>query len=90
MWERGGLVIKVLRPSAKRGNQIVMQREHKLRSYSLNAVSAEFLGEQKEDVHYSIIGDLQKGTPETRKRLAVYCLKDALLPLRLMNKLVCM
>ncbi|KAF4695523.1 DNA-directed DNA polymerase delta [Perkinsus olseni] len=69
---------------------IVMQREHKLRSYSLNAVSAEFLGEQKEDVHYSIIGDLQKGTPETRKRLAVYCLKDSLLPLRLMNKLVCM
>jgi DNA polymerase delta subunit 1 len=25
-------------------------REHKLRSYSLNSVSAKFLGEQKEDV----------------------------------------
>jgi DNA polymerase delta subunit 1 len=52
-----------------------MQREHKLRSYSLNSVCAQFLGEQKEDVHYSVITDLQNGTPESRRRLAVYCLK---------------
>ncbi len=45
------------------------------RSYSLNAVSAHFLGEQKEDVHHSIIADLQAGNAETRRRLAVYCLK---------------
>jgi hypothetical protein len=31
--------------------------------------------EQKEDVHHSIISDLQNGNPETRRRLAVYCLK---------------
>ena len=30
----------------------VMQRDYKLRSYSLNSVSFEFLGEQKEDVHH--------------------------------------
>ncbi|VDB88666.1 unnamed protein product [Peniophora sp. CBMAI 1063] len=30
-----------------------MQREHKLRSYTLNSVCAQFLGEQKEDVHHS-------------------------------------
>ena len=42
---------------------------------SLNSVSAHFLGEQKEDVHHSIIADLQRGTEETRRRLAVYCLK---------------
>lgn len=30
---------------------------------------------QKEDVHHSIISDLQNGNPETRRRLAVYCLK---------------
>ena len=36
-----------------------------------------FLGEQKEDVQHSIITDLQNGTKETRRRLAVYCLKDA-------------
>lgn len=52
-----------------------MQREHKLRSYTLNSVCAQFLGEQKEDVHHSIITELQNGTPESRRRLAVYCLK---------------
>ncbi|CAN6611264.1 DNA polymerase delta catalytic subunit [Trichomonascus vanleenenianus] len=65
-----------------------IQRDHKLRSYTLNAVSANFLGEQKEDVHHSIITDLQNGDAETRRRLAVYCLKDAYLPLRLMDKLM--
>ncbi len=39
------------------------------------AVSAHFLGEQKEDVHHSCITDLQNGNEETRRRLAVYCLK---------------
>lgn len=64
-----------------------MQRNHKLSSYSLNAVCAEYLGQQKEDVHHSIISDLQNGSDEDRHRLAVYCLKDALLPQRLMDKL---
>lgn len=57
-----------------------IQRDHKLSSYSLNAVSAHFLGEQKEDVHHSIISDLQSGNEETRRRLAVYCLKVSLAP----------
>jgi DNA polymerase delta subunit 1 len=64
-----------------------MQRNHKLSSYTLNSVCAEYLGQQKEDVHHSIISDLQNGTDEDRHRLAVYCLKDALLPQRLMDKL---
>ncbi|KIM31867.1 hypothetical protein M408DRAFT_327272 [Serendipita vermifera MAFF 305830] len=68
----------------------VMQRDYKLRSYSLNAVCAHFLGEQKEDVHHSVITDLQNGTDESRRRLAVYCLKDAYLPHRLMDKLLCL
>lgn len=49
---------------------------------SLNAVSAHFLGEQKEDVHHSCISDLHNGNEETRRRLAVYCLKVPLLPRR--------
>lgn len=65
-----------------------MRRDYKLRSFTLNAVSAHFLGEQKEDVPYSIISDLQNESPETRRRLAVYCLKDALLPQRLVDKLM--
>ncbi|KAF8937609.1 delta DNA polymerase [Dissophora ornata] len=68
----------------------VMQRDYKLRSYTLNSVCAEFLGEQKEDVHHSIITELQNGNEETRRRLAVYCLKDAYLPQRLMDKLMCL
>eukprot|EP00850_Spirogloea_muscicola_P000852 SM000003S11097 [mRNA] locus=s3:857343:865257:- [translate_table: standard] len=87
-----------------------VQRDYKLSSYSLNSVSAHFLGEQhlaslliwsrrqrrsvggdegeqKEDVHHSIIADLQNGSSETRRRLAVYCLKDAYLPQRLLDKL---
>lgn len=40
-------------------------------------------------MHYSIITELQNGNAETRRRLAVYCLKDAYLPQRLMDKLMC-
>lgn len=93
-----------------------IQRDHKLSSYSLNSVSSNFLGEQKEDVHHSQIYDLQVlaphflfhvlfclfvclkrefdacvqwdyGNEQTRRRLAIYCLKDAYLPLRLLDKL---
>ncbi|KAG1828886.1 hypothetical protein DFJ58DRAFT_876377 [Suillus subalutaceus] len=42
-----------------------MQREHKLRSYTFNTVCAQFL-------------ELQHGTPESRRRLAVCCLKDSI------------
>ncbi|TMW55420.1 hypothetical protein Poli38472_013311 [Pythium oligandrum] len=65
----------------------IMRRSHQLSSYSLNAVSSTFLGQQKEDVPHGIISDLQRGTDDDRHRLAVYCLKDAYLPLRLLDKL---
>jgi len=68
---------------------LILVRDYKLRSYTLNAVSYHFLGEQKEDVHHSVISDLQAGNSQTRRRLAVYCLKDAYLPLRLLDKLMC-
>ncbi|PNS19261.1 DNA polymerase delta catalytic subunit [Sphaceloma murrayae] len=68
----------------------LIQRDYQLRSYTLNSVCAHFLGEQKEDVHHTIITELFNGTPESRRRLAVYCLKDAYLPQRLMDKLMCL
>ena len=61
---------------------LILVRDYKLRSYTLNAVSFHFLNEQKEDVHHSVISDLQHGNAQSRRRLAVYCLKDAYLPLR--------
>ena len=67
-----------------------IQRDYKLSSYSLNAVSAHFLGEQKENVHHSIITQLYDGDDNERRRLAVYCLKDAYLPQRLLDKLMIM
>lgn len=68
----------------------LVQRDYQLRSYTLNSVCAEFLNEQKEDVHHTMITELFNGTPESRRRLAVYCLKDAYLPQRLMDKLMCL
>jgi len=68
----------------------LIQRDHHLRSYTLNSVCQHFLGEQKEDVHHSMITELFEGTPESRRRLALYCLKDAYLPQRLMDKLSCL
>ncbi|RDA93478.1 hypothetical protein CP533_2641 [Ophiocordyceps camponoti-saundersi (nom. inval.)] len=68
----------------------LVQRDHHLRSYTLNSVCAHFLGEQKEDVHHTMITELFNGTPESRRRLALYCLKDAYLPQRLMDKLSCL
>lgn len=65
----------------------VIQRNYKLRSYTLNSVCAEFLGEQKEDVHHSIITKLFKGSDDDRRRLASYCLKDSYLPARLIDRL---
>lgn len=65
-----------------------MNREKKLRSYSLNAVSEEFLGDKKEDVHYSMIYPLYKGTDADRARIYKYCFKDTKLPLDILKKLL--
>jgi DNA polymerase delta subunit 1 len=59
----------------------------KLTSYTLNNVAFSYLGDKKEDVHYSMIPKLQDANSRTRKRLVTYCIKDALLPQKLMNKL---
>ena len=61
---------------------------YKFSSYTLNNVSSIFLKEQKEDVHHTMITKLFLGNDNDRKRLAVYCLKDAYLPQRLMDKLM--
>merc|ERR1719450_1829038 len=37
-----------------------------------------------------MIGPLFESGPEGRRRVAVYCLKDAYLPMKLMDKLLCM
>lgn len=68
----------------------LVQRDYQLRSYTLNSVCAHFLKEQKEDVHHTMITELYNGDANSRRRLAVYCLKDAYLPQRLLDKLMCL
>lgn len=67
---------------------LVIKKEHKLRVYTLNAVAAHFLDDQKEDVNHNQIRSLHESGPDDRRRLARYCLKDALLPMRLCDKLL--
>lgn len=64
-----------------------MKDNFSLEEYSLNAVSAKFLGDTKEDIHFTEITPKWNHGPDTRKELGIYCLKDALLPLHLMDKL---
>lgn len=55
----------------------------KLRSYSLKAVCEQFLNnENKEDLRYKDIPKLFE-TPEGRKKIAIYCLKDTELLIKL-------
>ena len=68
----------------------IIRRDHKLPSYKLNDVSDHFLqGEKKIDLPYREMFKLQEGSDNDRRRIAEYCLKDAELPLLLMDKLMC-
>lgn len=54
----------------------VVQRDHKLDSYKLDAVASHFMKMNKNDVHPSDIFRLQKGTAEDRKIIADYCFTE--------------
>jgi DNA polymerase delta subunit 1 len=49
-------------------------------------VSADVLGDMKEDMVHQELEPSQLAEDDERKRIAVYCLKDANLPVRLINK----
>ncbi len=61
----------------------------KFRSYTLNYVSKKLLGEQKIDVDHTFIPTLYNSDDDQdRTHLARYCMRDSLLPLRLLDKLM--
>jgi len=64
----------------------VVMDDHKLRSYKLDNVAAEFLGTRKISISYDDIPIMQK-TPEGRVKLGVYCVKDAYLPCKMLLKM---
>lgn len=64
----------------------IIPRNFKFRSYSLNSVSKNILGDQKDELPHSIIGKLYQGNPLQRQRVTTYCVKDCKLPLDIINK----
>ena len=66
---------------------IAVQNNYKLESYTLKHVSANFLGDTKVDLPFTQITPLWERDSAGRKELGIYCLKDAQLPLDLMEKL---
>lgn len=61
-------------------------REKKEPSYRLDALSQKYIGCNKDDVPYSAIWGLFTSTPQDRRRLIDYCLRDARLCDQLVNK----
>jgi DNA polymerase delta subunit 1 len=62
-----------------------IKNDFALDSYKLREVCAKFLNENKDDIHFTEIGELQRGDAQSRRKLALYCLKDAYLPMRLLH-----
>lgn len=65
----------------------VMQRDHKLDSYKLDAVAKHFLKDSKEDLKPRQIFEKFLGTSQDRCDIATYCIQDCALCNRLMHKL---
>ena len=65
----------------------VWMQEFNLDSLKLGSVAKKFLGDDKEDIHFTQITPMYNLGPAQRRLLAIYCLKDAELPIALMRKL---
>lgn len=65
----------------------VVQRDHKLDTYKLDAVAEHFLGDRKNDVSPNDIFRLHKGNSADRRVVAEYCIQDCALLNRLSTKL---
>lgn len=65
----------------------VVQRDHRLDSYRLDAVAEHFLGDRKHDVSPKDVFRLQRGSDEDRGVIAAYCVQDCELCNRLAERL---
>jgi len=65
----------------------LVQRDHKLDSYSLNNVSEHFLQDCKDDISVADIFAFQKLDGKHRSHIAKYCVQDCALLLKLLDKL---
>ena len=62
----------------------IVKRSEKLSDYKLNTVATFYLGQQKDDVHYTEIQAFHTRDAEHRGIVAKYCWWDAVLPLNIM------
>jgi DNA polymerase elongation subunit (family B) len=65
----------------------VVQREHKLSSYKLDAVAQHFTGDKKDDLSPADIFRMHAQGPAERATVARYCVQDCLLVSDLVQKL---
>ena len=65
----------------------VMQRDHKLDSYKLDAVAKHFLKDSKEDLKPKELFEKFLGSAADRREIATYCVQDCALCNRLIHKL---
>ena len=66
----------------------LIQKDYKLTSYKLDAVSKHFMKQQKEDLSpQELFRNYRRGTSADMKEIAVYCIKDCALCNDLLNKL---
>jgi DNA polymerase elongation subunit (family B) len=65
----------------------IQNSQHRLEQYKLDAVAKHFLGDQKVDIPFTQITPMWRAGPAERRELAIYCLKDAQLPLDLNAKI---
>jgi DNA polymerase delta subunit 1 len=63
-----------------------VKAEHKLESYSLNAVSLNFLGDKKNDMPIKQMFKMYEEKQDLSE-IALYCIKDTELPIKIMEKL---
>lgn len=66
----------------------MLKRDHKLESYSLNAVSQRFLNDRKKDLTPAQLFDkVRESTPAARAEIGTYCVYDTHLPVKLVETL---
>ncbi len=66
---------------------VPVKKQEKLRSYKLNDVAEEFLGERKDPIKHTEITEMWRADAIQRGKLLHYCVQDARLPRRLLLKL---
>jgi len=65
----------------------IQNSQSKLEKYTLNAVAEFYLGDKKVDLSFTQITPMWEKDSFARRELGIYCLKDAKLPMVLLEKL---